>query len=122
MRFKLDENLPEVVATELIALGHDAATCAQEGIAGTGDASIASHSVSEQRIIITYDLDFSDVRLFAPGTHPGIFVLRLRSQDIDSTQAALARLFATTRESDLTGNLVIVEDHRIRIRRASSSP
>jgi predicted nuclease of predicted toxin-antitoxin system len=77
MRFKLDENLPEAVATELIALGHDAGTCAQEGIGGTGDVSIAAHCRSEQRVLITYDLDFSDVRTYAPGTHPGIVILRL---------------------------------------------
>src|SRR5262245_27383114 len=39
MRFKLDENLPGTLATDLKALGIDAATCQDEGIGGAGDSA-----------------------------------------------------------------------------------
>ena len=71
MRFKLDENLPAILASDLAQIGHDATTCQTEGIAGSKDAVIAAHAASEGRILITFDLDFSDIRKYPPGTHPG---------------------------------------------------
>jgi predicted nuclease of predicted toxin-antitoxin system len=33
---------------------------------------------AEGRLFVTLDLDFSDVRRYKPGTHPGIFLIRVR--------------------------------------------
>ncbi len=117
MRFKLDENLPEKLAADLAQFGHDVATCLGEGIAGKKDAAIAGHAASEGRILITFDLDFSDIRNYPPGTHSGIVVLRIHSQDISSCRAACARIRTSVPEVDFQGNLIIVEDSRVRIRR-----
>jgi predicted nuclease of predicted toxin-antitoxin system len=116
-RFKLDENLPDGLTTQFTTLGHDAATCHQKGIAGTGDSVIAAHAASEGRILVTFDLDFSDMRRFPPGSHPGIVVLRLYSQDINTCRRAGARFLQGVLEADLAGNLLVVEDTRVRIRR-----
>jgi predicted nuclease of predicted toxin-antitoxin system len=47
MRFKLDENLPAIIASDLAHVGHDATTCQAEVTAGNKDAVIASHAASE---------------------------------------------------------------------------
>jgi predicted nuclease of predicted toxin-antitoxin system len=122
MRFKLDENMPEALVADLTAAGHDAATVVQEQLAGTIDPTLAGHAAREDRVIATFDLDFADIRRYPPGTHPGIVVFRLRSQDIHSCHAAFARLLANVPESDIAGNLVIVEDRSIRIRRPDGEP
>jgi predicted nuclease of predicted toxin-antitoxin system len=122
MLFKLDENLPESLVADLAAAGHDAATVVQENLAGTEGPTLAEHANRENRIIATFDLDFSDIRLYPPGTHPGIVVFRLESQDISSCQAAFARLLANVAEVDIVGNLVIVEGKNIRIRRPNVTP
>jgi predicted nuclease of predicted toxin-antitoxin system len=82
MRFKLDENLPIILVSDLTQIGHEGTTCQAEGIAGNKDAVIATHAISEKRILITFDLDFSDIRKYPPGTHSGIVVLRTHNQDI----------------------------------------
>jgi predicted nuclease of predicted toxin-antitoxin system len=117
MRFKLDENIPDGLAGDLTAAGHDAATCLQEGIAGAGNPAIAAHAAAERRILMTFDLDFGDIRSYPPGSHPGMVIFRLDSQDIASCRAALTRLLGTIPEPDFDGNLLIVEDNRVRIRR-----
>jgi predicted nuclease of predicted toxin-antitoxin system len=122
MRFKLDENLPLGLAADLNATGHDAATCRDEGIGGTGDPVILAHATAESRVLITCDLDFSDVRRYPPGSHAGIMVLRLVAQDLNTTRAVLSRALAQVTETDVLGNLVIVEENRLRIRRAGSVP
>jgi predicted nuclease of predicted toxin-antitoxin system len=122
MLFKLDENLPESLVADLKAAGHDATTAFQEHLGGTEDPTLAGHAAQEGRVLASFDLDFADIRRYPPGTHPGIVVFRLRSQDIASCHAAFARLLANVAEADFAGNLIIVEDRRIRIRRPSGTP
>ena len=55
MRFKLDENVTDDLVAEMAAIGHDTATCEQEGIAGTGDPAILAHACAESRILVTCD-------------------------------------------------------------------
>lgn len=122
MRFKLDENLPEILVPDLAAAGHDVSTVLQQQLTGAPDPSLAAVAAKEGRVIATFDLDFADIRRYPPGTHPGIVVFRLHSQDIISCHAAFARLLANVAEADITGNLLVVEDQRIRIRRPSATP
>ncbi|MEI2418927.1 DUF5615 family PIN-like protein, partial [Arthrospira platensis SPKY2] len=74
---------------------------------------------TEGRFFITLDLDFSDVRRFPPGTHPGILLLRSRC---GSRQAVLDVLQRVVREDPLAtlqGCLVVADDIQTRIRRPS---
>src|SRR5207253_3589003 len=74
MKIKLDENLPLRLATLLNELGHDVHTLYEERLAGRADKEIWEAAQKESRFLITQDLDFSDSRRFAPGSHHGILV------------------------------------------------
>lgn len=78
MKIKLDENLPTALAVSLRDLGHDVETVAEEGLSGSDDPVIWQAAQSETRFLITQDLDFSDARLYKPGTHYGLLIVRLR--------------------------------------------
>jgi len=79
MRIKLDENLPVSLVPTLAAMGHDAHSVEAEGLAGEADSEIWRTAQRESRFLITQDLDFSDLRQFAPGTHCGILLIRVRN-------------------------------------------
>lgn len=79
MKIKLDENLPFGLATILKDLGHDVDTVNDERLIGHVDEDIWDAAQKESRFLITQDLDFSDSRRFAPGSHHGILLIRLRS-------------------------------------------
>lgn len=79
MKIKLDENLPFSLAIPLRGLGHDVHTTHEEGLLGHADREIWEMAQKESRFLITQDLDFSDLRQFAPGSHHGILLVRLRS-------------------------------------------
>jgi predicted nuclease of predicted toxin-antitoxin system len=117
MRFKLDENMPVALRQDLATAGHDTQTCEDEGIAGVVDTLLAAHAHAENRILVTFDLDFSDIRRYPPGSHPGMVIFRLQSQDIATCRAACARLLQAVPEADFAGNLIVVEEKRVRIRR-----
>jgi predicted nuclease of predicted toxin-antitoxin system len=79
MKIKLDENLPVRLANLLTSLEHDVHTTHEEGLDGRDDLEIWEAAQKESRFLITQDLDFSDTRRFAPGSHHGILLLRLHS-------------------------------------------
>jgi predicted nuclease of predicted toxin-antitoxin system len=80
MRIKLDENLPAHLAAILTNLGHEVHTIAEENLSGRSDREAWEAAQQDGRFLITQDLDFSDLRQFAPGTHCGILLARLHSR------------------------------------------
>jgi predicted nuclease of predicted toxin-antitoxin system len=62
MRIKLDENMPAAMAQMLREAGHDALTVAEEGLGGTPDPGVLRAATAENRVLVTFDLDFADVR------------------------------------------------------------
>lgn len=117
MRIKLDENLPDSLVPALASLGHDAETCAQEGIAGTGDQSIFAHACAERRTFVTCDKDFCDIRKYPLGTHSGIILLRVHSHEFRVVHAAMVRVFAKITDAEVHGNLVVASALKVRVRR-----
>jgi len=81
MKFKIDENLPFEIKNLLIQAGHDALTVKDQDLTGKPDATIATVCLGEDRVFITADLDFSDIRAYPPAKYPGIMVLRSDRQD-----------------------------------------
>ena len=68
-------------------------------------------------ILITFDEDFADRRMFPLGKHCGVIRLRVWPTTVEETQSGLARLLESVRDQDLTGSLVILDNHGIRVRR-----
>ena len=116
MRVKLDENLPVQLQALFTTSGHDADTVVDEGLGGAPDAEIASACLAEERVLITLDLDFADIRTYPPKAYAGIIVFRLPGTVRDAVLEVGAVLIERVRESSPEGQLWIVEDSRIRIR------
>lgn len=88
------------------------------------DENLARSHVSllqEGRLFVTLDLDFSDVREFPPGTHPGILLLRPRNKSRDAVANVLERIVAERALEDLKGCLVVADELHTRIRRPPDS-
>jgi predicted nuclease of predicted toxin-antitoxin system len=115
-RFKVDENLPREVRSLLVDAGHDAHTVNDEHLVGRADADILDVCIKEDRILITLDLDFSDMRKYPPSTHTGIWVLRPETQSIENALSLLKGALALLDEEPAAKRLWIVESGRVRIR------
>ena len=94
MRIKLDENLPAGLVPILTALGHEVDTVPAEGIGGKDDDIVWHASQADGRFLVTQDLDFSDVRKYAPGTHHGLLLVRLPQPGLTALLERIASLFA----------------------------
>lgn len=114
-RFKLDENLPRDAEALLGEAGHDVETALSERLGGGPDRKVFDASRSEDRILVTLDLDFADIRLYPPSSHPGIWVLRPRSESIGNIPGLLKGALAVLRTETAAKRLWIVEPERVRI-------
>jgi predicted nuclease of predicted toxin-antitoxin system len=97
MKIKLDENLPLRLATFLKKLGEDVHTVHDEQLIGHADSEIWEAAQKEARFLITQDLDFSDLRKFAPGSHHGVLLIRLHSPNRRNLVERTVELFEKER-------------------------
>jgi predicted nuclease of predicted toxin-antitoxin system len=112
----MDENMPREAADLLRNLGHDVQSIHDLNLQGTKNGNIFRLIQTEDRMLVTLDLDFANILNYPPKTHPGIIVLRVRVQNPPSIVAALRRFLEYVTLEELRGNLAIVDEFRHRIR------
>jgi len=117
MQLKLDENLPTEIAETVASFGHDVDTVIDEGLAGCDDGAVWQAVTQAGRFFVTQDLDFSDIRFFTPGTHPGLLLVRLEHPSRSRLISRLHQVFETEDIESWQGCLVVASDHKIRVRR-----
>jgi hypothetical protein len=69
MELKPDENLSRHLKPVLIGLGHDVLTAADENLLSHPDTEIDQAAKEEQRMLMTLDVEFADLRKYP---NPGI--------------------------------------------------
>ncbi len=117
IRLKLDENLPVRLVGQLGALGYDVDTVPQEDLAGETDDRVWSAAQHAGRFFITQDLDFSDIRRFVPGTHPGLLLARVPQDDQWRLCEYVTGWFRSPDASTWTGCVVVATPRKVRVRR-----
>ena len=117
MKIKLDENLPAEISVALKTLGHDVQTVHEEGLAGAADSDIWEACQRERRFLLTQDLDFSSVKIFEPGSHAGILLVRLRSASRQNLAIRIQEVFQTEDVSSWTACFVVATERKVRVRR-----
>lgn len=115
-QFKTDENLPVEIADLLVQAGYDAKTVNEQLLQGESDSKLIDICKSENRILVTLDTDFSDIRMYPPEEYAGIIVLRLARQDKPYLIEIFHRVIQLLARETLNRHLWIVEDSRMRIR------
>ena len=117
MKFKLDENMPADLAKFLRNQHHDVCDVVEEGLAGEDDPPVLEAATGEGRILLTFDLDFADIRHYPPGTHAGIIAFRLRDQRWKTLAKPVKRLLDGNVLDNLNNGLAIVDETRVRFKR-----
>ena len=116
MKFKIDENLALACAEVFRAAGYDAMTVDEQSLSGTPDADLAQICSREGRVLVTSDLDLSDLRQFPIGGRPGYVVVRLKDQSRDRQVAIMHRILKLLMSHPLKDRLWIVDDKKVRVR------
>jgi predicted nuclease of predicted toxin-antitoxin system len=117
MRILLDENLPVRLAAALRDLGHDVEHVSLRALSGAIDEDVRALSDREERVLVTQDIEFADARMFRPGEHSGIVLVRLRRA---AKRLVFERMLEVFRAEDVetwSRCFVVVSDTRVRVRR-----
>lgn len=115
MRFKIDENLPAEIAEILRSAGYDALTVQDEALKGEADSRVMEVCRQENRILVTIDIDFADIRSYPPRLFPGIMVLRMSRQSKRQVIQVFQKTLPYLQREPMEHRLWIVEESRIRI-------
>jgi predicted nuclease of predicted toxin-antitoxin system len=116
MKIKLDENMPSALAELLGSSGHNVSTVPEEQLSGAEDPVILKQAAKEGRLLMTFDVDFADIRSFPLGSHAGIIVFRLHDQRWAVLKEPAKRLIAGDLLERLRKGLAVVDEKRIRLR------
>ena len=122
MRLKLDENLSRHLKPILAGLGHDVLTAADENLLSRPDTVIAAAAFKEERILLTLDIEFADLRKYPPGTHPGIIMFRPPSFGPLSVNTFIADFIRSADVSRFISCVAIVDPTHVRVRSPKKRP
>jgi predicted nuclease of predicted toxin-antitoxin system len=116
VKFKIDENLPSEYVALLRQAKHEADTVRDEGLGGKLDEIVADVCQNEDRVLITLDRDFSDIRAYPPQRYPGIIAISVAKQSKSRLISILRRIISLLDSETVHNRLWVVEDSRIRVR------
>ncbi len=117
MKFLLDADVPRSIGSMLISQGHDVIDIRDIKPPGTSDTQIY-HLIKEQgRILITRDLDFSNILLYPPPSNAGIIVLRTHLFSVSELVKIVEDIVTRFSSSELIGSLLIARKGYYRLRK-----
>ena len=102
----------------LRALGHDVVTVYDVDLNGHEDPELLASATAEKRVLLTIDLDFSNIRHYPPRHHNGVIILRVRPSTLKATHAVLKEFLEAVEYQNLEQTLVIIDHKKVRTRRS----
>ena len=122
LRLLLDPNLsPETTRFLRDDLKLDVTDTREHGLQTADDQAIAEFAQRTERVVVTFNGDFGDVRDYPPENYPGVIRLRIHPQTTEILHPVLKQFFEKIAEVDLRGALIIVDRRHYRIRRKRGS-
>lgn len=117
MKFLLNGGVPRSIQNFLTSQGLDVIRLVQTDLFASPDEKVFSFAQSEGRILITRDKGFGDIRIYPPGTHQGIIVIR----DLNLSSEQICEIFkeawSVISEQEIKGYLVVINQRGVRIKK-----
>ncbi len=117
MRIKVDEDLPRSVVHLLAEYGYEVRSVHEQGMSGWKDKDLFAAVQEEGRFLITADKGFGDIRVYPPGQHVGILILRPAKPSIPAFLELLKKVLQQYKLEAFHGCLVVATPKGLRVRR-----
>jgi predicted nuclease of predicted toxin-antitoxin system len=118
VKIKVDEDLPRRTVQLLQEHGYDAANVIEQGMGGWKDPRLWIAVQKEERLLITADKGFGDIRVYPPGTHHGVLLLRPDEDGIRPVIELLQKFLGLYKLEEVGDAITVVTPRGIRLRRA----
>jgi len=117
MKLVLDMHISPVVAVELRSIGYDVFQLRERGLQKLSDEGIIELAVHENRVVVTFDLDFTAHLARSNASLPSL--VQFRNDDARTVMIiALLKTILVQYEAELkAGSIIIIDADRVRTRR-----
>jgi len=117
MKLVLDMHISPVVAVELRSIGYDVFQLRERGLQKLSDEGIIELAVHENRVVVTFDLDFTAHLARSNASRPSL--VQFRNDDARTVMIiALLKTILVQYEAELkAGSIIIIDADRVRTRR-----
>jgi predicted nuclease of predicted toxin-antitoxin system len=119
VRFLVDEDCPLSLETLLNSRGYDTIHVKTSGLSGTKDPELFIFAQEQQRIIISRDLGWANIKNYPPNSHCGLIILRFPFEAIAmEIRQVVEQFIDLVNISEIVGATVIVDKNKFRIRKS----
>jgi len=116
VRFLADMGLDVRVVEWLRRHGHNAIHLREEGLQRAPDDRVFAKALTEERIVLTFDLDFGELAVLTRERAARVILFRLQNTRTPHVIERLDAVLAGSSDALTRGVVVIVEEGRHRIR------
>ncbi len=116
MRFPGDACIDIRVIKWLRSQGYDATHLREEGLQRLPDEEIFKKAISENRVILTFDMDFGEIIALSKDEKTSVILFRLHNTRTSQVIVRLLAVLADSKDALDKGAVVIIEESRHRIR------
>jgi len=116
MRFLTDMCVDVRIVRWLQEQEHDATHLRDEGLHRMPNGEIFKKAINEDRVVITFDLDFAEIAALTEGKKASVILFRLRNTRVPHVIERLSTVLENSSEALEKGAVVVVEESRHRMR------
>lgn len=116
MRFLGDACIDIRVIKWLRSQGYDAIHLREEGLQRLPDEEIFKKAISENRVILTFDMNFGEIIALSKGEKASVILFRFHNTRTSQVIVRLSAVLADSKDALDKGAVVIIEESRHRIR------
>ena len=116
MRFLADMCVDVRIVRWLQEQEHDATHLRDEGLHRMPNGEIFKKAINEDRVVITLDLDFSEIAALTEGKKASVILFRLRNTLTPHVIERLSTVIEDSSEALEKGAVIVVEESRHRVR------
>ncbi len=116
MRILADMHISPNTVQHLMRTGHDAIRVDAVMPNTATDREIVGWAARNDRVVLTQDLDFSDIIALSGAIRPSLITLRLSDSRVENVNRVLESVLPQIEDCIEAGIVVTVEDDRFRIR------
>ncbi len=103
LKITVDEDLPRQAVQLLREHGYEAASVVEQGRSGWKDPQLWIAIQKDERFLVTADKGFGDIRVYPPGTHFGVLLLRPDEDGIRPLLELLQKVLDSYKLDSLVG-------------------
>jgi predicted nuclease of predicted toxin-antitoxin system len=116
MRFLADMGIAQATVDDLRSLGHDAVHLREQELQRLPDPEILEKARYEERVLLTHDLDFSDLLAASGASLPSVVIFRLRDMQPANVNRHLEAVLREHAQELRSGAIVSVTEGCSRLR------